>query len=138
MVVELKTLEQSGLIELAIGGDWDLMSYRNFPSGVPDGNHVWWSSDSPVNFGRIADPEVDALLDAGRSELDEDAALAIYEDLNRRLAEQVHFAWTSWVQWTIGTGTDVSGVLGPTLPSGDEPNDGMSTGHATAGIYLTD
>lgn len=137
MKVNLQAREQATLISTALGDDWDAMAFRNFPGGVPDGNYVWWYSSSPVNLGRIDDPDIDAMLDAGRSELDDEAAEGIYEDLNRRMAEQVHFAWLDWTLWTIGTKPDVHGIQGATLPGGEQPSDGLATGHATSGIYRT-
>lgn len=137
MKVNLQSREQATLISTALGDDWDAMAFRNFPAGVPDGNYVWWYSSSPVNLGRIDDPELDALLDAGRSELDGDAAEEIYQDLNRHMAEQVHFVWIDWTLWTIATQTDVHGIRGATLPGGEQPSEGLATGHATSGIYRT-
>lgn len=136
ITMNLRSLEQATLINTALGDDWDAMAFRNFPGGVPDGNYVWWSTGSPVNFGRIADDEVDALLDAGRVELDEDVANGIYQDLNRRLAEQVHFGWLDWTLWSIGADTDVRGIMGTELPDGEEPSTGLGTGHATSSIWL--
>ena len=138
MTVNLRSTEQATQINTALGDDWQAMAFRNFPSGVPDGNYVWWYTGSPVNFGRIADSEVDRLLDEGRSELDEDVAEGIYEDLNRRLSDQVHFAWLDWTTWSVGMQPDTSGVLGPPLPDGQEPSPGLATGHATAGIHFTE
>jgi peptide/nickel transport system substrate-binding protein len=137
MKVNLKAREQATLISTALGDDWDAMAFRNFPGGFPDGNYVWWYSSSPVNLGQIDDPELDALLDAGRSELDDQASDAIYEDLNRRMAEQVHFAWLDWTLWTIATQPDIHGIQGATLPDGSQPSEGLATGHATSGIYRT-
>lgn len=137
MKVNLKAREQATLISTALGDDWDAMAFRNFPGGFPDGNYVWWYSSSPVNLGQIDDPELDALLDAGRSELDDEASDAIYEDLNRRMAQQVHFSWLDWTLWTIATQPDIHGIQGATLPDGEQPSGGLATGHATSGIYRT-
>lgn len=137
IAVNLQAREQAALINTALGGDWDAMAFRNFPGGVPDGNYVWWHSDSPANLGRIDDPEVDALLDEGRSELDETASEQIYQNLNRRLAEQVHFVWLDWTLWSIGAQPDIEGIMGTTLPDGAEPSSGLATGHATSGIHRT-
>ena len=135
IVMNLKASEQAALINTALGGEWDAMAFRNFPGGVPDGNYVWWYSGSPVNFGRINDPEVDAMLDAGRSELDEETANGIYEDLNRRLAEQVHFVWLDWTLWSVASQPGIGGIYGPLLPDGQEPSKGFGTGHPTVGIW---
>ncbi len=68
--LELATVQQDKLIDNAISGEYDIMGFRNYPGGDPDSLYVWWKSDSPVNFGRINDPEIDRLLDEGRSEPD--------------------------------------------------------------------
>jgi peptide/nickel transport system substrate-binding protein len=135
MVVNLQTREQAALINTALGQDWGAIGFRNFPGGVPDGNYVWWYTGSPVNFPRMSDPDVDRLLDEGRSELDPEAATAVYEELNRVLAERVHFGWLDWTLWTIATRPGVAGVMGPVLPDGAEPAPGLATGHSTAGLY---
>ncbi len=138
MKVNMQTREQATLISEALGTEWDMMAFRNFPAGTPDGNYVWWISDSPVNFPRMNSPEIDALLNEGRSELDEARALEIYEEVNRKLNEGSHFLWTDWVQWTIASQPDIPGILGPTLPDGQQPGLGLSTGHATVGLHYTE
>jgi peptide/nickel transport system substrate-binding protein len=77
------------------------------------------------------------MLDAGRSELDEEAAEGIYEDLNRHMADQVHFLWLDWTLWTIATQPGIHGIQGATLPGGEQPSKGLATGHATSGIFRT-
>ena len=136
--MNLQTREQATLIAEALGTEWDLMGFRNFPGGAPDGNYPWWYSTSPVNFPKMNDPVIDELMDQGRSELDRDKALDIYEEVNRELNARVHYGWLEWVSWTIATSPDVSGVMGPTLPDGQQPSEGLSTGHATVGLHFTD
>nr|WP_291839227.1 hypothetical protein [Candidatus Microthrix sp.] len=43
-----------------------------------------------MNFGRYQDPTIDRLLAAGRAEPDVAKRKTIYEDLNRRFAQQAH------------------------------------------------
>ena len=138
MEVNLQTREQAALINTALGQDWGAMAFRNFPAGSPDSNYVWWYTGSPVNFPKVSGPDVDRLLDEGRSELDKDAALAIYEELNRVMTERVHYAWLNWTLWTIATRPALTGVMGPVLPDGTLPGEGLATGHSTAGLFLVD
>lgn len=137
MEVNLQTREQATLIAEALGNEWNLIAFRNFPGGAPDGNYPWWYSTSPINFPKMNDPVIDQLMDEGRSELDRDKALAIYEEVNRELNARAHYLWLDWTQWTIATRPDISGVMGPTLPGGEEPSEGLSTGHATVGLHYT-
>ncbi|MEI8001338.1 MAG: ABC transporter substrate-binding protein, partial [Actinomycetes bacterium] len=116
--VSIRTVDQSALINDALAGNFQAMSFRNHPGGDPDTQYVWWKSTSPLNFGRIKDPEIDRLLDAGRVEADPAKRTAIYEDLNRRFADQAWDLWSWFTLWTIGAQTSVKGVAGPPLPDG--------------------
>lgn len=109
---------QSGLINQALAGDFDAMLWRNHPGADPDTQYVWWHSESPVNFGRITDEEVDRLLDEGRSAPPEERQ-QIYEDLDKRLGEQVYNIWSWYSQWVIGAKNRVHGLTTQTLPNGE-------------------
>ncbi len=116
--VTIRTVDQSSLINDALAGNFQAMSFRNHPGGDPDTQYVWWHSGSPVNFGRIKDPEIDRLLDAGRVEPDPAKRAAIYEDLNRRFAEESWNLWSWYTLWAIGARDGVQGLAGPPLPDG--------------------
>ncbi|MET0728781.1 MAG: ABC transporter substrate-binding protein [Acidimicrobiales bacterium] len=136
--VDRSQFEQAQLINNALGGSFDMIQWRNHPGGHPDLQYNWWATGSPVNFGKIEDPELQALLDAGRAEPDPAAATAIYEDVNRRFAEQLYNLWQTFTIWTIGTDPDVSGVLGPDLPDGGGPFPGLAAGHPVSGLWIAD
>ena len=132
--VNLKQVEQAALINTALGGDWQALSWRNHPGGNPDGQYNWWKSGSPVNFGKFSDPEIDRLLDAGRAEPDQAKAAAIYEEINRRFGSEVYNIWLNWTQWNVAS-KGISGVYGPNNPDGSEPFPGLATGHPVLGLY---
>lgn len=134
--VQLRSMEQASLISTALGDDWDLMPYRNLPGGVPDGNYVWWRGGSPVNFGKFDDPEINALMDAGRVEADPEAARRIYEDVNRELSTEVYNLWLNWVEWNIGTAPGVHGIGESPLPDGRREGEGLPTGHHLTGVWI--
>jgi peptide/nickel transport system substrate-binding protein len=140
--VRLRTLEQSQLISTAIGGDFEAMTFRNFPGGDPDTNYVWWKGGSPVNFNRFNDAEIDQLLEQGRAATDADERQEIYADINRRFSSQVYNLWLNWTQWAIGTAPNVRGVYGPGLPdasgqaTGADPFPGLATGHPVLGMWI--
>src|SRR5215207_1349717 len=111
MRVEIVTLDQSTLIDAAISGDYQAINWRNHPGGDPDGQYVWWRSydgqpPNPINFARFNDPEIDRLLDEGRTTPDEAERQQIYEDLNRRFAEQLWNLWIYYTPWTVATAPD--------------------------------
>lgn len=136
MKVSIKQVEQAALINTALGGDWQAISWRNHPGGNPDGQYVWWHSTMPTNFGGLNDPELDALLDEGRSESDPEARKEIYENVNRLFSEQVYALWFNWTQWDVASAPDVYGVFGPDLPDGSAPFGGLATGHSVTGMWV--
>jgi peptide/nickel transport system substrate-binding protein len=134
--LQLKTVDQATLINLAIGGEFDINLWRNHPGGDPDTQFVWWKSDSVVNFGNINSPEIDRLLDAGRSETDAAKRKEIYEDLNRAFTEEAWNIWMWYTPWAVGLATDVHNVLGPDLPDdGGTAFPGLATGHSVLGLW---
>jgi len=133
--VNLSPVEQATLINTALGTEWDMIPYRNFPGGVPDGNYVWWYGGSPVNFGKFDDPRINALLDTGRVETDTAKATAIYEDVNREFAKEAYNLWLDWTEWNIASAKGIGGVMGPPLPDGSRPSESLATGHSVAGIW---
>jgi peptide/nickel transport system substrate-binding protein len=128
--------DQATLINEAIAKDFDALGWRNHPGADPDTQYNWWYEGSLVNFGGIADPEINRLLDEGRTTIDQAERVAIYEDLNRRFGEEVFNVWTTFTIWAIATAPDVGGILGPPLPDGTEPFPGLATGAPVSGLFV--
>jgi peptide/nickel transport system substrate-binding protein len=116
--VSIRTVDQSTLINEALAGNFQAMGFRNHAQSDPDAQYVWWHSGSPVNFGRIDDPEIDRLLDAGRRETDPEKRAEVYRDLNRRFAQQIWNLWSWYTVWAVAAKPDVKDVLGAPLPDG--------------------
>jgi len=136
MKVDLKMVEQGAEIDDAIAGNYDTDLWRNHPGGDPDLQYVWWHGGSVVNFGKFADPEIDRLLEAGRIETDPAKRTKIYEDVNRRFADQVWNIWSQWTLWVLASDPSVHGVMGPDLPDGSKPFPGLADGHQLTGLWL--
>jgi peptide/nickel transport system substrate-binding protein len=133
MSVEIITVDQSTQIDSAISGDFEAIGWRNHPGGDPDQQYNWWKSGSPVNFGRFNDPEIDQLLDQGRTSLDDREQ--VYEDLNTRFAEEVHNVWLWYTPWTIAMAPDVHGVPGEG-PTSAEGFPGLAAGHPVTYMWV--
>jgi peptide/nickel transport system substrate-binding protein len=119
--VTIRTLDQSALINEVLAGGFQSAGFLNHPGGDPDTQYAWWHSGSPVNFGRIDDPEIDRLLEEGRVETDPDKRTEIYRDLNRRFQDELYNLWAWYTLWAVGYQNDVGGVKGPPLPEGGKP-----------------
>jgi len=133
--VDIVQVDQSTQIDTAISGDFQAIAWRNHPGGDPDGQYVWWESSYPTNFGRINDPEIDRLLHEGRQTADPAEREQIYEDLNRRFADQVWNLWTYYTLWGIATAPEVNGVLGEG-PTGGDPFPGLAVGNEVAYMWV--
>jgi peptide/nickel transport system substrate-binding protein len=127
--------DQATTINKALAGDFQAVGWRNHPGADPDTQYVWWYSNSPVNFGKINDPEIDRLLDEGRSEIDPAKRKTIYEDLNKRFGEQVWNVWGSWAVWSVAYAPNIHGLLGDTMPMGAN-FPGLGAGHFVTGMWV--
>jgi peptide/nickel transport system substrate-binding protein len=134
--VTLDPIEQAQQINTALGTDWQAQYWRNHPGGDPDTQYNWWYGGSPVNFGKFDDPEINALLDQGRTTPEEAGRTEIYENINKMFADKLYNVWTNWSNWTVGSATEVGGVLGPDLPDGSAPFPGLATGHPVSGMWI--
>ncbi len=135
--VRTTSLEQSALIQTAIERNYQALTFRNYPGLDPDNLYVWWyGGGNPVNFMGFDDPEVNALLDEGRSEPDPAARAGIYAELNRELARENYMIWSTWFIWAVPMQPEFHGVVGARAPGGaatDYP--GLATGHDLALLW---
>ena len=130
--------DQATTINQALAGNFQALGWRNHPGADPDTQYNWWYEGSPVNFGRIADPEINRLLDEGRTTPPGEERVAAYEDLNRRFAEQVWNVWLSRAVWAVAAQPYVENLLGPGPPGEGESFPGLGTGHDVLGIWLSE
>jgi peptide/nickel transport system substrate-binding protein len=135
ITVDIKVADQATLINQALGGQFQAVTWRNHPGGDPDGQYVWWHSNSPVNFNNIKDPDLDRALDDGRSTTDVNARRADYEEVQRIFARQLYNLWGFYALWTFASNPKVHGVTGPDLPDGGRPGL-IASVHPVVGIWL--
>ena len=126
----VEVVDQAALIDQALGGNFNIILWRNHPGLDPDTEYNWWHSDSPVNFGKINDPAIDDALDRGRVSTDPaersylttrddpEERKTIYEDLNRAFAKGRYNQWNWYTEWAVGASTKVHNITGSTLPDG--------------------
>lgn len=125
--------DQATTINKALAGDFQAVGWRNHPGADPDTQYNWWYEGSPVNFGKIADPEINRLLDEGRT--NPENREETYIELNKRFGSEVYNVWLSWTVWAVAHKPTVHGVSGSTLSVGaDFP--GLGTGHYPQGLWV--
>jgi peptide/nickel transport system substrate-binding protein len=131
--VEIVAVDQSTQIDAALDGDFQAIGWRLHPGGDPDLQYNWWKSGSPVNFGRFSDPEIDRLLDQGRTS--KEGREQVYEDLNQRFSDEIHNVWIHYTLWIVATAPDVHGVPGEG-PTSAEGFPGLADGHPVAYMWV--
>ncbi|NLA37480.1 MAG: ABC transporter substrate-binding protein [Actinobacteria bacterium] len=118
--VTIEEMDQATLINQALGGDFNILLWRNHPGLDPDAQYNWWKSGSPVNFGKINDPDIDRLLDEGRVSTDPAAREKIYQDLNRAFVAGRYNQWNWYTAWAVGASRNVHNLTSGTLPDGSK------------------
>ncbi len=134
---DIGVVDQTAEINTAISGDFDVLLWRNHDGEDPDINYVWWHSGQLTNFGKIDDPEIDRLLEQGRTTADPARRAAAYEGITKEFAKNIWNVWGWYVAWGIATRPNVHGILGPSLPDGSQPFPILAGLHPTAGIWVS-
>jgi len=96
---------------------------RQFGTPDPDGNYVWWSTNTaaPVgalalNFARNKDPQIQQALDAGRTNPDQSARATAYQTIASRFGADVPYLWTNRNIWMVSAKPRVTNFNGPNPP----------------------
>lgn len=138
---------QSQYIDVAVGGEFQAMLWRNFPNTDPDTLYPWWHSTAidpgtgatvpnPVNFSSIADPVIDQSLDRARSEADPARRRRLYEEIGRQFAREAYNIWAWYVDWAFAAQSRLQGLQGPDLPSGDRRGLPVTSVEPVLGLWL--
>jgi ABC-type transport system substrate-binding protein len=126
---EIVEVDQSVLVFDAIVGTYQAEGWRQFNCADPDANYAWWSSTTaaPVgkqalNFPRIRDPQLDAGLEAGRTQVDPVVRAAAYRLVAARFGALVPYIWLAPSVWIVAAHGSVGGLGRTTVPDGDRAN----------------
>jgi ABC-type transport system substrate-binding protein len=99
----------------------------------------WWKSESFLNFSNFASPELDAALEDGRQNDDEETRFAAYSEIQSIFSEQVPFLFIHHTRWAIATSLRVHGVENGPLPDGSDAlpmGSGFSGTHRVALLWV--
>ncbi len=93
--VEIKPVDQTQLVKEALTREFQVTGWRIIDlADVDPQMFANFHSKSPINFSGYNNPEVDRLLMAGRTSLDENVRKAAYCDLIKILNDDVVWLWT--------------------------------------------
>ena len=123
--VTIDQIDQGSYIVTALLGNCQVFQWRNHGGFDLDQQYIWWHSKAapPVgelalNFGRIRDPQLDALLDENRASADPVRKKAIAEEVNKLFGTQCYNLWGSYTTWDILYRQGVHGPVTFPLPEG--------------------
>jgi ABC-type transport system substrate-binding protein len=127
MKVTLTQIQQADQINNALGGLFQATSWRQFAAVDPDLNYLWWSpteifgtgpSSIASNFARNTDPEVETLLQQGRTSTDPATRAAAYQGVAKRLNADLPYIWQDRTTWAMVANSKVQNWNNPTTPEG--------------------
>lgn len=113
---EVEIMEFGSFINHTSNGNHD-MAYFGWITSTTDGDYTFYSLEHSSQQGAagnrtfINDPEVDALVEAGRSSADEEVRLAAYKDLAIKLKEINNNAPIMYTSLTAGANDKVEGFV---------------------------
>ena len=125
--VGINQMLQTEAVTTAVFGNFSVFVAVNHSGYSLAMERFWWHSGySPpppvpaINFGRIADPRIDAALDEVITTDDEERQRELAEEVNRAFAESVYNIWLYHSRWLVATQDYVSGIDDLSLPEGRE------------------
>lgn len=141
MDVKLDTVQQSSLITNALTGNYQAALWRQFGAQDPDGDYVWFTGKNAegaiaLNMARNKDPLLDAALDKGRGNPEDNIRKEGYDELQRRQTADLPYLWLAHVQWGIAADNSVRGVISQTLPDGSKSAGIISGVHRLTEVWV--
>ena len=126
--VTIDQIDQGAYVVTAALGNFQVFQFRNHGGFDLDMQYHFWHSSAAeiinpalpiaLNFGRIKDAQLDALLDENRGSDDPARKKEIAEEVNRLFGTQCYNMWESYTIWGIAHKTTVHGPTGFELPDG--------------------
>ncbi len=102
--VNIEQLEWGNLLDAWVNSDFELLNILLLGQPDPDG-YTWgrYHSASPTNYCQVSDPDLDAMLDQARAEVDVATRQGLYRDIQLKLDEVVpslyYYVYDVWQVW---------------------------------------
>jgi peptide/nickel transport system substrate-binding protein len=125
MKVTINIQEQSALINDALAGKYQAVTWRQFGAVNPDLNYVWWSSTTasgaiPLNMARNSDSRIQAALVLGRTTSDPATRVKAYQQINQYLGEDIPYLYGDRSTWAVAANPNVQNFNNPITPNGSK------------------
>ena len=121
--VTVSTVEQVTFIDNLVTGKYQAYTDEQFGASDPDLNYVWMSpttASGPIalNFSRNKDDALEAALQKGRTMSDPTERIQAYQEVDKRLAQDLPYLWSNLATWSLTGSTAVMNFNNLTLPDG--------------------
>ncbi len=126
MTVTLAPILQDSIINVALTGAFEALTWRQFGAVNPDLNYIFWTptnASTPgfaINMARNTDPAMQTALIQGRSATDTAAQVAAYQQVNRLLSSDLPYIWYDRTLWAVGSVSKVQNFNNPSTPAGNK------------------
>ena len=123
MKVSIIIQEQNDLINSALAGKYQAVTWRQFGAVNPDLNYVWWSTTTahstiPLNMARNVDPRIQEALQLGRTSTDPATRIKAYQQINQYLGDDIPYLYGDRSTWAVMAKPNVQNFNNPKTPSG--------------------
>jgi len=126
MVVTLNPILQDSIINVALTGAYEALTWRQFGAVNPDLNYIFWTptnASTPgfaINMARNTDPAMQTALLQGRESTDTATQIAAYQQVNRLLSQDIPYVWYARTVWAVGSASKVQNFNNPSTPAGNK------------------
>jgi ABC-type transport system substrate-binding protein len=126
MEVTLTPILQDSIINVALTGNFQALTWRQFGAVNPDLNYIFWTPTNAltpgfaINMAGNTDPAMQTALIQGRQSSDKTSQVAAYQQVNRLLSQDIPYVWYSRVVWSIGAQPKVQNFNNPSTPAGNK------------------
>jgi len=126
MTVTLVPILQDSIINVALTGAYEALTWRQFGAVNPDLNYIFWTptnASTPgfaINMARNTDPAMETALLQGRQSSDKATQIAAYQQVNRLLSQDIPYVWYARTVWAIGAQPNVQNFNNPSTPAGNK------------------
>ena len=133
MKVTLAVVGQNELIDLAVAGKYQAITWRQFGTVNPDLNYVFWSATTvndtglSLNIARNKDERIQSALLTGRQSPVAADRVHAYQSIGEYLAQDLPYTYLGRSVWAVVANPKVQDFNAPISPEGT-PLIGMTRG----------
>ena len=124
MVVTLVPILQDSIINTALTGAYEALTWRQFGAVNPDLNYIFWTPtnastpDSPSTWPATPTRPCRRRCSRAASPPTSPTQVAAYQQVNKLLSKDIPYVWYARTVWAIGAQPKVQNFNNPTTPAG--------------------